>query len=299
MKKASKVQLKNDLWGWALASPLVLGLLIFTMFPIVLSIVYSFHDVNIIEPMKNFGLQNYTKLFNGESGKTFLHSLKVTFSYAIVSIPLGMFLGYMLAVFLHANVKGNKWLVVLYYLPTMIPAVVSGYVWGDMMNVRYGLFNNVLSRLGLETINFMSAGNLMKSYIWMTTFNTGGGTIMWLAGLNSVDKVYYEAATIDGANAFVKFFKITIPMTTSYIFYNLIMGIIGALQLFNQPYILTNGTGGEEDALLTVEMYIYETYRNFRIGEAAAMSWILCFIIAIMTGLAFLLKKKVYYADES
>ena len=153
--------------------------------------------------------------------------------------------------------------------------------------------------LGLEPISFMSAKNLMASYIWMTTFGIGGGSIVWVAGLQSVDKTYYEAATLDGAGVFTKFKNITLPLTTPYIFYNLVMGIISALQLFNSPYILTGGTGGAEKALMTIQMLIYDAaFPGGNKGEASAMSWVLCAIIAFFTILTFKTNKWVYYEDE-
>ena len=301
MTSAQKRQLRTDIWGWALASPLVLGLLIFTLYPLVTSFVYSFFDVNIVTPIKNFGLQNYITIFAGDYSKDFFHSLKVTLTFSAIQVPLGLVLGYSLALFLNAKCKGNGVFLVLYYLPTLIPAVVAGAIWGDMMNQQYGLFNVIFHDiLGLERIEFQSSENLMASYIWMTTFNLGGGSIVWLAGLRGIDQTYYEAAVLDGANAFQKFYKITVPMSTPYIFYNLTMGIIGALQLFNQPYILTGGTGGDGDALKTLNMYIYETaFSGLKMGVASAMAWVLCALVALLTGLTFLSNKKwVYYADE-
>lgn len=300
--KASKKQLRQDIWGWALVSPLVIGLMVFTVYPLIMSIIYSFFDVSLVSGLSNFGLHNYKNIFAGYYADDFFHSLKVTFIYAIIQVPLGLVLGYGLALFLNANVKGNKFLLVLYYLPTLIPSVVSGSLWGDMFNQRYGIFNNLLVNIfGIidEPINFMSAENLLASYIWMTTFGLGGGSIIWVAGLSSVDKTYYEAATIDGAGAFTKFINVTLPLTTPYIFYNLVMGIIGSLQLFNSPYILTGGTGGAEKALMTIEMLIYDTaFQGGEKGAASAMSWVLCAIIAFFTLLTFKSNKWVYYADD-
>lgn len=300
MNNAQKRQWKTDLWGWALASPLALGLLFFTLYPLVTSLVYSFFDVNIITPMQNFGLQNYKTIFFGDYSRDFFHALKVTITYSVIAVPLGLVLGYSLALFLNVKCKGNGVFLILYYLPTLIPAVVSGAIWGDMMNQQYGFFNVLFHDVfGFSRIEFQSAENLMASYIWMTTFNTGGGSIVWLAGLRGIDTTYYEAATLDGANPFQKFFKITLPMSTPYVFYNLTMGIIGALQLFNQPYILTGGTGGDGDALKTLNMYIYETaFSGLKMGVASAMAWVLCAIVAILTGLTFKSNRWVYYADE-
>lgn len=298
--KTSKKQLRQDIWGWALVSPLVIGLAVFTAYPLLMSIVYSFFDVSLVKPLTNFGLHNFKSIFAGMYAHDFFHALRITFTYALIQVPLGLILGYSLALFLTAKVKGNAFLLVLYYLPTLIPGVVSGSLWGDMFNERYGLFNNILTQiLGLDPVSFMSAKNLMGSYIWMTTFGVGGGSVIWVAGLQSVDKTYYEAATLDGAGTFHKFKNITVPLTTPYIFYNLVMGIISALQLFNSPYILTGGTGGAEKALMTIQMLIYDAaFPGGNKGEASAMSWVLCAIIAFFTSLTFKTNRWVYYADE-
>ena len=298
--KISKKQLRTDIWGWALVSPLVIGLAVFTVYPLVTSIVYSFFDVSLVRPLSNFGLHNFESIFTGMYAKDFFHSLKITFTYALIQVPLGLILGYCLALFLTAKVKGNKFLLVLYYLPTLIPGVVSGSLWGDMFNERYGIFNNIIQNFfGLEPVVFMSAKNLMGSFIWMTTFGVGGGSIIWVAGLQSVDKTYYEAAILDGAGVWAKFIHITIPLTTPYIFYNLVMGIISALQLFNSPYILTGGTGGAERSLMTVQMLIYDAaFAGGNKGEASAMAWVLCAIIAFFTMLVFRTNKWVYYEDD-
>lgn len=300
MKGSKKRQRRTDLWGWAMALPLLLGLLIFTLYPLITSFVYSFFDVNGLDEMKNFGLQNYKAIFFGDYSRDFFHALKITLIYTAISVPLGIILGYLLALFLNAHIKGSGVLTVLYYLPILIPTVVAGALWRDMLNSDYGIFNVIIhDYLGLERIPFQSEDKLMMSFIWMTTFNTGGGSIIWLAGLRGVNKTYYEAATLDGAGPIRKFFSVTLPMTTPYIFYNLTMGIIGALQLFNEAYVLTGGTGGSGEALKTLNMLIYGTaFSGLRFGVASAMSWVLCAIVAALTALTFKTNKWVYYEDE-
>lgn len=301
-----KRTLERNLWGWGMALPLILGLAIFTVYPFVASLIYSFFEYDGgFHPLSEslfVGLNNYIGLFKATNELSFLHSLKITSVYTLVSVPLGLVLGYLLATFLCARVKGNKFLLVLYYFPTLISTVIMGSLWGDMLNPEYGFFNTILKDvLHLsEGIPFTDKNHLMASYIWMTTFNMAGGSIIWIAGISGVDRVYYEAADIDGANKVAQFFKITIPLTTSYIFYNLIIGMIGALQLFNQPYVLTKGAGGDGGALYTVEMLIFNTaFSSLKMGEASAMAWILCLIIAVLVGITFKFSNKwVHYADE-
>ena len=302
-KRISKRQFLADVWGWLLVSPLVLGLLIFTLYPLLSSIVYSFYDKRM-RIMEFVGWQNFRDIFSSEGGvvhQEFFHSLWVTFKYTVKSVPLGMILGYLLATFLCARVKGNKFLLTLYYLPALIPAVVSGRVWADMLNEEYGVFNVLLTQgLGLNAISFTAPENLLWAYIWLGTFHVGGGSIIWSAGIRSVDRTYYEAASLDGANKFTQFVKITLPLTTPYIFYNLIMGMIGALQLFDGPYVLTGDSrGGADNALQTVVMCIYETmFQRDSSGLACAMAWVLCLIVGVLTLIIFRTNRWVHYADE-
>ena len=306
MTNNQKRALERNLWGWGMALPLILGLAIFTLYPFVSSLVFSFFEYdggfNPLSESPFVGFKNYIGLFKHTNELSFLHALKNTTIYTVVSVPLGIVLGYLLATFLCANVKGNKFLLVLYYFPTLISTVITGSIWGDMLNHEYGFFNTVLKEVFhlTEGIPFTAKEHLMASYIWMTTFNMAGGSIIWISGISGVDKVFYEAADIDGANKVTKFFKITIPLTTSYIFYNLIIGMIGALQLFNQPYVLTKGGGGDGGALLTVEMTIFNTaFSSLKMGEASAMAWVLCLIIVVLVSIAFKFSNKwVNYADE-
>lgn len=306
MTDNQKRKLKTNLWGWGMALPLILGLALFTVYPFVASFVYSFFEYDggfhTLAESPFVGFSNYVNLFKASNELSFLHALKITATYTLISVPLGLVLGYLLATFLCAKIKGNKFLLVLYYFPTLISTVIMGSLWGDMLNPEYGIFNTILKDVFKmsEGIPFTDKHHLMASYIWMTTFNMAGGSIIWIAGISGVDRVYYEAAEIDGASKVVQFFKITIPLTTSYIFYNLIIGMIGALQLFNQPYVLTKGSGGDGGALFTVEMAIFNTaFRSLKMGAASAMAWILCLIIAVLVGITFKFSNKwVKYADE-
>lgn len=304
MKRKLSRQVKTDIWGWLMISPLVIGLLVFTAYPLVSSLVYSLFNYRGTGPLnidKFVLLENYKNLFSYTGEGSFLHALKNTAIYTLISVPLGMVLGYLLATFLSAKVKGSRTFLVLFYLPTLISSVVAGALWADMLNPEYGIINTILKNVFgfAQGIPFTDKSHLMASYIFMTLFNLGGGSIIWVAGISSVDKTYYEAAKIDGAGKIQRFFKITLPLTTPYIFYNLIIGLIGALQLFNQPFVLTKGGGGDGYALLTVEMLIYNSAFSGKMGVATAMAWILCLIIAALTGISFLFSNKwVNYADD-
>lgn len=301
MNKVSKKQRQTDFWGWLLVSPLVLGLAIFTAYPLICSIVYSFFDKSL-RVTENFGLQNYVAIFSktGEFHEEFFHSVWVTLKYTLISVPLNMILGYAVALFLCAQVKGNKWLLTVYYLGALIPSVVSGRIWANIIDSEYGIINALLLKLNLKGIRFTAPENLLPAYIWLTTFGVGGGSVIWCAGISSVDRTLYEAAALDGAGKFKQFLNITLPMTTPYIFYNLMMGMISAMQLFTGPYILTgDASGGAGNALQTIDMSIYYTmFQRQRYGVASAMAWVLCFIIAAFSAVAFKFNKWVQYGDD-
>lgn len=301
MKKISKRQLQTDIAGWLFVLPLVLGLLIFTAYPLICSIVYSFFD-KTLRITENFGIQNFVAIFSrtGEFHDEFFHAIGVTLKYTVIAVPLGLVLGYMLAVFLCANVRGNKWLLTVYYLGSLIPGVVSGRIYANIIDYEFGIINSVLIRFGMPRIRFTSPENLMISYIWLTTFGVGGSSVIWSAGIMSVDKTLYEAASLDGASKIRQFFYITLPMTTPYIFYNLMMGMISAMQLFTGPYVLTgDASGGAGNALQTIDMSIYYTmFQRQRYGVASAMAWVLCLIIALLSWIAFKTNKWVHYGDE-
>ena len=295
-----KKGIRNNYKGWLFVSPLVLGLLIFTLYPTVCSLIYSLHDTDLVHPMANFGFQNYAALFNDSNASDlFWKSLGNTFLYSVIYIPLSLVLTYLLAWLLNKASKGTYVFRVIYYLPVLIPGVVVGLLWQDILNVEYGIFNILLRDLFGTSFDFLTSDHIMGTFIAIQFFNVGGGMIIWIASFKSIPQSMYEAARLDGANGFQCLVRITIPMSTPYIFYNLVMGIIGSLQIFANAYVLTGGTGGDGDALLFYVMNIYDTaFNQLNFGLASALSWVLFIIIALLTLLVFKTSKWVYYGEE-
>lgn len=300
-KKKFCKAIKDNYAGWLFIMPTVLGILFFTVYPMLSSLYYSFFDYNIVSPPTNFGFQNYIRPFT-TGWEDFGQSLKVTFVYSIVSIPLGLVLSFMLALFLNQKkIKGMRFFRLLYYLPVIIPAVVSSLLWKDILNEQTGLINSMLNAVGLPSFTFFNrAETSMPTLIFMGLFGLGGGMILWIASLKNIPDSLYEAADIEGAGYFSKLFKITIPMCTPVIFYNLITGVIGALQTFGGVFVLTGGGGGIDNSLLFYVMNVYNEAFSSRLamGYASALSWILFLIIGILTVIMFRTSKWVFYGEE-
>lgn len=295
-----KTAIKRNYTGWLFIMPTVLGILFFTLYPMVASLVYSFFDYNVVDPPHNFGFQNYIRPFT-EGWPEFSKSLQVTFVYSIVSIPLNMVLSFALALMLNQKAKGMRFFRLLYYLPVIIPSVVSGLLWRDIMQPNGGIMNAILEAVGLPASKFfMDKNTAMPTLIFTGLFGLGGGMILWIASLKNISPALYEAADIEGANYFVKLFRITIPMCSPVIFYNLITGVIGALQTFGGVFVITGGGGGVDNSMLFYVMNIYNQAFSSRLamGYASALSWILFVIIGILTFIMFKTSKWVYYGGE-
>lgn len=298
MNKIKKT-IKNSYKGWLFIAPLVLGIAIFNFYPMISSLFYSFSDYDMLNPPKNFGFQNYIAVFDFERSEVFWTAMLNTVKNACIQIPLAMVFSYMLAVMLKKQSGTNQVLRVLYYLPVLMPSVVSGLIYKNIFDGEHCIANALLGYLGVDPFAFLSAENAMGTLIYIQLTTIGSGMIIWLAALNAVPESLYEAAEIDGASKVRSFFAITLPMTTPAIFYNLVMGVIGAFQVFGLPYNLVGEAGGNGKALYFVVMHIYrKAFNEFAFSVAATMSWVLFAVIGILTLLNFSLQKWIHYGDE-
>lgn len=292
--------IKKNLNGWITALPLVIGIGVFTLYPMIMSMVYSFNIVGLRE-FTYVGWANYAQMF-GIDSEEFFKVLGNTFAYAAIAVPVNLFLSYFLAVLVNQKIKGVTAFRLLYYLPVVIPGVISGVIWQDMFNpAAQGFFNNIITKLGGEPLQFFNAPNFsaIMSVVFMNLWGMGGGMILWLAALKNIPTGLYEAARIDGAGLFTRLFKITIPLSTPMIFYNLVTGLIGAMQTNATMVYAPNGGKGEEKALYFFAVKIYnEAFVNRSYGYASALSWVLFFIIAVLTLITFRTNKWVYTGDS-
>lgn len=294
--------------GWAAFTlPVILGVLIFSLYPMVISLYYSFFKTytgttNLpefyINGFLNFGIFNYKKMFTMDP--EVWQSLGITFLYAVVVVPASLVLSFLVALLMNSKVKGIGVFRVVYYLPVIIPTTISGLLWADFFNVRFGLANQILTALGLPESRFLeSADTALVTFMSINLWTLGASMILWLSALKNVPENLLEAAKIDGAGPFTRMFRITVPMCTPVLFYNLITGIIGALQTLGSVMTLMGDSGaGPDNSLLFYAYKIYGTaFMSYDMGYACALAWFLFVIIGGLTLLAFKTSKWVYYGD--
>lgn len=288
---------KEGIIGYLFASPWIVGFLIFGAWPIFYSFYLSFTSYNILQPPKWIGLLNYKTLFFADP--LFKISLYNTLYYVFFSVPINIILSIILAVLLNQKVKGIKIFRTIYYLPNVVSGVAIALLWQWILDPNFGLINTMLAKIGIEGPGWLTDARWAKpSLILMGTWGIGGGILICLAGLQGIPASLYEAATIDGANAWTKFLKVTIPMLSPTIFFNLIMGVIGGFQVFVQAYIMT--AGGPSNSTLFYALYLYrKAFQDTMMGYASAMAWVLLVITLVLT--AVILKTGnmwVYYESS-
>lgn len=288
---------KKNYQGWLFNAPLLIGLLLFTVIPMFVSFYFSFLETDGLT-QRFIGFENYARVFTRD--RTFWKTVGNTLTYALISIPLNLVLSYLLALLVNRNAKGVKTFRVLYYLPVIIPMVAVGLLWKDMMDPTYGIFNKFLTALGFDRYPFFTqASTSMISLIFMNLWNIGGGMILWIAAFKNIPSTLYEAADIDGASAFQKFYKITIPMSTPTIFFNVVISVIGTLQYNGTLTFAPRDGRGVDDSLFMYGVKIYwEAFNRGNIGYASALAWLLLILIAVLTFILFKTSKWVFYGDE-
>jgi multiple sugar transport system permease protein len=271
------------MWGWILITPLTLGLTIWVLFPMGLSFVTSLTDWDMISKPSFVGLKNYLDLFSGD--QLFLQSVKVTFYYTLLSVPLQLAAAFGVSLLLNSNVRGLGVFRTLYYLPSLLPGVVVSVIWLWLYNPQYGLLNAALGGLGLERIDWINSPRLViPSLVIMSVWGVGNVVVIFLAGLQGIPKTLLEAVEIDGGNAWHSFRNVILPLMSPIILYNLIIGIIKSLQLFTEPYIMTGG--GPMNASLSFVLLIYNNaFKYGKMGVANAMAWAL-FVLTIALSFA-------------
>ena len=295
--KRTKAQIRKDVTGYIFILPIVINLIVFHLYPLISSFYLSFTEYNIISPAKFIGWDNYKKMFLEDP--IIWASLKVTFKYAIISVPLSLAVSLLVAVIMTYPSKMTNFYRVIFYIPSLIGGgVACATVWKMVWKID-GPVNMALQSMGLEPIRWMTDTKLaLYNIILLGVWQFGGQMIIFLAALKNVPKELLEAAKVDGATPIKSFFKITLPIVTSAIFFNLINGIIGALQQFNAAFLVTQG--GPLNSTRLYGLYQYTQafeYQNF--GYASAMAWFLTVIIVAMTAVVFKSSSTwVYYQDE-
>ncbi|MCY3020810.1 MAG: sugar ABC transporter permease [Planctomycetota bacterium] len=294
--KALSLQRHEAVAGYLFAAPAILGLALFTLGPILAALTYSFMHYEILTPGTWVGVDNYQRLFTTD--RFFLTALWNTFYFTVLSVPLSIVLALGLALLLNLEIRGRALYRTFFYVPTVVPAVAGTLLWMWLFNAEYGLINVVLGYLHLPEIPWLTSEYCTKpALIIMGLWGVGGGMIIFLAALQGVPRQYYEAAEIDGAGPWTKFRHVTLPMISPAMFFMLVMGAIGALQVFTQAYLMNSGGGGPGDSTLFYVLYLYtEAFQNLHMGYAAAMAWVLFLAILAITGIQFVVARRwVYY----
>jgi len=277
---------------WGFIFPWIFGFLVFTAGPMVYSLGLSFFDWDLVSAPTFVGFGNYvTAAQDPYVGK----ALQVTLLFAVVSVPLQVVLSLAVAMLMNVKVKGINIFRTIWYLPSLVTGVaqVALFLW--VFNPKYGLVNGVLGFFGIDGPSWFRDPNwALPAVILMSLWTVGGNMVIYLAGLQDVPAELHEAAQLDGAGQFRRFWNVTLPQLSPVIFFNVVTGLIGALQTFTQGYIIQaalqtgSGTGSSGTALLFFVLYLYQNAFNyFHMGYASALAWILFVMIMLLTLLVF------------
>jgi multiple sugar transport system permease protein len=282
-------------------SPWIIGFLWFQLFPILSSLYYSLTSYNLMQPPAFVGLSNFSRLFGQDD--LFRKALSNTALYTIFSVPLDLLVAFLFAVLLNQKIPGRSIFRTAFYFPAVVPSVATAILWIMLLNAQGGLVNVALNALRLPSVPWLTNPNwTMPSLILLSVWGIGPSVVIFLAGLQDVPRDLYDAAQLDGAGPLRLVRDVTIPMLSPVILFNLIIGMIGALQVFAQPFILFGGSssqhpGGPLNSVLMYSVQLYNVaFRLFQMGYAAAMAWILFVIIFCLSLMAMRLSNRfVHY----
>lgn len=280
---------KESVAGVVFTLPFILGFLLFMLVPMGISLYYSFCDYNILSPPVFTGFKNYINMFHDE---TFFKAIGVTFYYALVSVPLRLIFALMVAMILLKTTKASGFYRAAYYLPSIIGGSVAVSILWKRMFAIDGVVNKLLSVFGLEEgISWL--GNT-KTAIWtliiLAVWQFGSSMLVFLSSLKQIPATLYEAARVDGANSVTQFFKVTLPLLTPTIFFNLVMQMINGFLAFTQCYIITQGKPMNSTLFYTVYMY-QQSFEYYNTSYGAALAWVMLAIVGLMTLFLFATKR--------
>ncbi|HJB89837.1 MAG TPA: sugar ABC transporter permease [Candidatus Eisenbergiella merdigallinarum] len=288
---------RENAYGYIFILPWLIGFLGLTAGPMIFSLVTSFADYNMLK-IDFIGLGNYERMFFKD--QLFFKALGNTLFYAVLNIPLVTAGGVIVAVILNKSVFGLRTFRTIYYLPSIMVGVGTYFLWMLMLDPSTGIINAALDLIGIDGPAWLSDPNWTKpAIIVMHLWGLGGQMLLYLARLQSIPQDYYEAASLDGASAWQKFRKITVPLLSPIIFYNLTIGIIGAFQVFQEGYIFSgDGTGKPAGSLLFYNLHVWnQAFKNFDTGYANALCWFLFAVVMLLTVINNRVSKKWVHYD--
>ena len=296
-KSFRTLRARQIFWFYLFAAPWILGFLIFNLIPMASSLYLSLTNYSVLMPTQFVGLKNYTEMIQDEYLGT---SIVNTIYYVLLAVPLGTLTALVLALLLnHKDLKGREFYRAAFYVPSVMPTVALSILWVWLLQPRFGLINMFLSLAGIQGPNWLGDPNWVKiGFVLMSLTGVGSNMVILLAALQGVPNQLYEAAELDGADWWMKFLNITLPMISPAIFFTLVIGFIGSFQVFTQVYIMTDGAPA--NASLFYNLYLYRNaFLYFKMGYASALAWLLFVIIVIFTFIQFRLSSKwVYYYGD-
>ena len=296
-RRLSKAEWRQLFLGLGFVSPWLIGFFAFTVYPVISASYFSFTRYDLLREPVFVGFKNYVDLFTVDPN--FGQVAYNTVYWVLFSVPIGIVAAYLMAALLNTEIKGRSFFRAIFFFPSIIPAVVVAMVWQFLLNAQFGVFNSVLQAMGLPTIPFISNPDLAKpSLIAINTWAQGGAIIIFLAALQDVPRSLYEAAIVDGANAWQRFWNVTIPMTTPAIMFVLTTGFIFGFRVFTIPWLMTQG--GPNNATEFISVFLYRNaFQNLRMGKASALAWILFIVVVIFAIILFWSSRYwVHYTSE-
>ena len=280
----SRMEWDEARWFYLLASPWIIGFLVFALGPILASFYLSFTQYDMANPPVWTGLSNYQQLLQDPLVG---QSLKVTAIWVFGGLPLRLLTAFVFALLLNQQLPVSGIFRTIFYLPSVVSGVAVALVWMWLLQPQFGILNYFLSLIGVAGPRWLSSPTwALPGFIIMSLWSTGATMVIFLAGLQGIPLELYEAAEIDGAGAMRRFWAVTIPLMTPVILFNLVMGIISSFQVFTQAFVMTNG--GPANATLFYMLYLYRVaFQYTQMGYASAMAWVLFLIILALTLLIF------------
>jgi multiple sugar transport system permease protein len=271
--------------GYIFILPWLFGFMFLRLGPMLASLFLSFTQYDIISPPVFTGLANYVKMFTDDP--SFWDALRVTLTYAIFAVPIGLALSLGIALLLNQNVPGIAFWRTVYYLPSVVSGVAVAMLWVWLFHSQFGLINITLRAIGIKGPAWLGDPDwALIALVIMSFWTIGGGMVINLAGLQGIPTELYEAASLDGANAWRRFWTVTLPLMSPVLFFNLIMGVIETFQYFTNAYVMTNGGPGR--ATLFYNLYLFQNaFRFYKMGYASALAWVMLLIILALTLVIF------------
>ena len=305
-RRISPSTMRNTVYGVLFALPWIVGLIVLYVYPILASLFYSFHDYNGLQAARFVGFDNYAFVLTGQDPQ-FWTAVYNTAYYTFIAVPAGVVFAMTIALMLNMRIRGQFIYRTIYFIPVLVPEVALSIVWVQMFNPQFGVINFLIEGFGDLIGTEITGPGWITSQYWskptlvlMNLWLIGQAMVIYLAGLQDVPQDLYDAASVDGASVWQRVRYVTIPMITPVIFFNLIISMIGAMQFFTQPYVITGGLGTPADSMMFYAMLLYRhAFVFFKFGLGSAIAWLLFLAIMVLTLVIFRSSDRwVYYGGE-